>query len=240
VVSVVLGLCVGAAVLVMATPAYAHVTITAPGATRGGSDQEITFRVPVEKNVDTTAVTISLPTATPIASVLVEPMRGWTHKETISKLAKPIVTDDGDITEAITQISWTATSGNGLKPGEFGAFTIIAGRLPDVASIKFSALQTYADGSVVRWNQTAAPGSSAEPEDPAPVLTLPASTGSSASGGAPTATTATTAKSASDTGPIVLSVVALVLAAGALCLVVLGRARRSAAANDSKRTEDMP
>src|SRR5579875_1664142 len=97
--------------LAFAASASAHVTVTAPGATRGGSDQEITFRVPVEKDVDTVGVTVQLPTNTPIASVLVEPMPGWTHTETTSKLATPIKTDDGEITSAVTVISWTAAAG---------------------------------------------------------------------------------------------------------------------------------
>lgn len=209
------------ALLAFAASASAHVTVTAPGATRGGSDQEITFRVPVEKDVDTVGVTVQLPTNTPIASVLVEPMPGWTHTETTSKLATPIKTDDGEITSAVTVISWKATAGHGLAPGEFGAFTIIAGQLPDVPSITFKALQTYADGSVVKWIEVPAPGSSVEPENPAPVLSLAA--GSSDPSGGVTVTRVE--KGSSNTGPIVLSIVALVVAAAALGVAFVGRAR---------------
>jgi uncharacterized protein YcnI len=201
------------ALLALAGPAAAHVTISAPGAVRGGSDQEITFRVPVEKDVATVGVTIALPTDTPIASVLVSPLAGWTHTEKTSKLAKPIETDDGEITSAVTQISWR-TSGPGLAPGEFGAFTIIAGLLPDAPSITFKALQYYRDGSVTRWIEVAAPGSSASPENPAPVLTLAEATS------APEAS-----KSTSNTGPVVLSIIALVVAAGALGVAFVTRAR---------------
>jgi periplasmic copper chaperone A len=215
-----------AALLALAGPASAHVTVTAPGAVAGGSDQEITFRVPVEKNVDTTAVTIALPTDTPIASVEVQAMPGWTHTEKTAKLATPIKTDDGDITEAVSQVTWTASAGNGLKPGEFGAFTIIAGQLPNAKSLTFRALQTYSDGSVVKWIEQAAPGSTAEPENPAPVLTLAAATGAAKSGASTSAAPATAkAKAAGNTGPVVLSIIALVVAAGALGLAVVTRAR---------------
>ena|SRR5579875_1370289 len=203
-----------AGLLALAIPAAAHVTVTAPGATRGGSDQEITFRVPVEKNVDTVGLTINLPTDAPIASVLVEPIAGWTHTQKTAKLAKPIVTDDGDITSAVSEITWTAQAGHGLHPGEFGAFTIIAGQLPDTPKLVFGALQRYSDGSVVRWNQVAAPGAP-EPNNPAPTLQLTAASSSSA------------APSSSNTGPVVLSIVALVLAAGALGVAFVSRARRS-------------
>jgi uncharacterized protein len=202
------------ALLALAGPASAHVTVTAPGATRGGSDQEITFRVPVEKNVNTVGLTVVLPTATPIASVLVAPMPGWTHTQKTSKLAKPIVTDDGNITTAVTQITWRAT-GPGLAPGEFGAFTLIAGQLPDASSITFKAIQRYRDGSTVKWVQVAAPGAKDEPQFPAPVLTLAAATAPKAA-----------SSSSSATGPVVLSIIALVVATGALGVAWLSRAKR--------------
>lgn len=211
--------------IVLATSAFAHVTVNAPGATRGGSDQEITFRVPVEKNVATVGLEVALPTDTPIASVLVEPVPGWTHTETIAKLAKPIVTDDGKITTAVSRITWKAQPGHGLEPGEFGSFTIIAGQLPDTSSLTLPALQTYADGSVVRWIEVAAPGSKAEPEDPAPVLDLAASSSDQAS---KSASSAPARSGSSNALSVTLSVVALVIAVGAAALAFLSR--RSTAA----------
>jgi periplasmic copper chaperone A len=199
--------------LALAGPAFAHVTVSAPGATRGGSDQEITFRVPTEKKVATVGLTVQLPTDTPIASVLVEPMPGWTYTTTTTKLAKPVETDDGEITEAVSQINWRAT-GAGIGPGEFGAFTIIAGQLPDAPSLTFKALQRYEDGTITRWIEVPAPGSTAEPENPAPVLDLPS----------PTAKDVRTEK-ASNTGPVTLSIIALVLAAAALGFGVVNRVR---------------
>ena len=189
----VAGTAAAVALLVLAAPAFAHVTVSAPGATRGGSDQEITFRVPVEKAVNTVGLKVALPTDTPIAGVEVQAMPGWTHTEKSTKLATPIHTDDGDITEAVSEIDWTAQQGQGLKPGEFGAFTILAGQLPDAPTLTFKAIQTYADGSSVAWIETAAPGSSAAPEHPAPVLTLAAGDSTGHPG---TATATATAKPA--------------------------------------------
>ena len=201
-----------AAMFAFATAAAAHVTVSAPGATPGASDVQITFRVPVEENVPTVGLTVQLPTDTPIASVDVAAMPGWTHTETSTKLAKPIKTDDGEFTTAVSQISWKAT-GRGLEPGEYGEFTILAGQLPETSTITFKALQIYSDGSVVRWIETAAPGSKDEPEHPAPVLTLSASE-------------TKTADAPSNTGPVVLSIVALVVAAAALGVAVVGYVRR--------------
>jgi uncharacterized protein YcnI len=203
-----------AALLALAGPASAHVTVIAPGAAPGASDQEITFRVPVEANSATVGLTVQLPLRTPIASVLIAPMSGWTHAQKTTKLAQPIKTDDGAITSAVSQVTWTAAKGGGLQPGEFGAFTIIAGQLPDASSLTFKALQTYSDGTVVKWIQVAAPGAKDEPQFPAPTLELSAA-----------AAPAKSTSSSSNTGPVVLSIVALVVAAAALGLTIVRRAK---------------
>lgn len=162
--------------------ASAHVTVSAPGATSGGSDTLITFRVPDESDTaSTVAMKVQLPTDTPIASVLVQPHPGWTSTVKQSKLSTPIKTDDGDITEAVSEIDWKADStGTGIKPGQFDQFIVIAGQLPDAGTLTFKAVQTYSDGKTTSWIDVPAPGSTAEPEHPAPVLTLGAGGGSSA------------------------------------------------------------
>lgn len=222
-----LGIAITCGSVAFAGPASAHVTVSAPEAVRGGSDTIITFRVPTESaSASTTGLKVQFPVATPIASVLVQPQPGWTYTAKSTKLTTPIKTDDGDITEAVSEIDWSATSAaQGIKPGEFGEFVVIAGQLPDVPSITFKAIQVYSDGSQVDWIDVPAPGSSAEPEHPAPVLQLAPATSSSSS---PSVTvSAAPAKSSSQTGPMVLSVVALVVAAAAAVLggLALSRAR---------------
>jgi uncharacterized protein len=213
----------GVAVLALGVaPAWAHVTVDAPGATQGGGDQIITFRVPTESDTaGTTALKVQLPTSTPIASVLVQPVPGWSFIETTVKLATPIVTDDGDITDAVSEIDWKADSpAAAIAPEQFQQFVIIAGQLPVTPTLTFRAIQTYSNGTVVSWTDVAAPGSKAELDHPAPVLTL-AAADSSTSG---------SSGSSSDTGPIALSIVALVIAAGALGYAFVTRARQRAAA----------
>jgi uncharacterized protein YcnI len=211
--------------LALAGPASAHVTVSAPGATRGASYQLITFRVPVEEDADTVGLRVALSTKTPMGSVEVQAVPGWTHTQKTVKLAEPIKTDDGDITETVSEINWTAKPGQGLKPGEFGLFSIVASRLPDAPSVAFKAIQTYSDGTSVAWIETPAPGNTAEPEHPAPTLQLAAKgAGATASASVSLRSAATPAKS-SNTGPVVLSVVALVVAAAALGLGIVGRAR---------------
>ncbi len=204
--------------IALAVPASAHVTVSAPGATRGGSDTVITFRVPTESDkASTTGLKVQLPTDTPIADVLVQAQPGWTHTQKSVKLAKPISTDDGDITEAVSEIGWTATAGNGIKPGEFATFVIIAGQLPDTPQLTFKAIQTYSDGTQVAWIEVPAPGSTAEPEHPAPTLDLAAASGSP-SVTASVAPPASGSKTNSQTGAVVLASISLVLAASAAAL----------------------
>jgi uncharacterized protein YcnI len=212
---------------VFAAPASAHVTVSAPGATPGGSDQIISFRVPTESaSASTVGLTVQLPTDTPIASVLVEPHTGWTDTVTTVKLATPIHTDDGDITQVVSVITWTAsTPAAGIKPGQFDQFVVLAGKLPDAPSLTFKAIQTYSDASKVSWIETTAPGSTVQPDHPAPVLTLAAASGVP-SGVAPAVAPVGAPKaSSSNTGPIVLSVIALVVAAAALGFGFVSRAR---------------
>jgi uncharacterized protein YcnI len=196
--------------------ASAHVTVDAPGATKGGGDQIITFRVPTESDsASTTQLKLQLPTDTPLASVDVLALPGWTFAKSSVKLATPIHTDDGDITDAVSEIDWKAdNNAAAITPGEFGEFTIIAGQLPDADSLTFKALQTYSDGTVVSWTDVEAPGSTADLDHPAPVLELAAAAASGPGG------------DSSNTAPIILSIVALVIAVAAAGYTFVTRAKR--------------
>jgi uncharacterized protein len=214
----------------LAAPASAHVSVSSDNAQQGG-EGKVVFQVPDESdNATTTKVQVAFPTDTPFASVDVQPKAGWTFQTTTSKLPQPITTDDGDqVTEAVSTVTWTAANGGGIKPGEFDEFAVSVGPLPNANSVVFKALQTYSDGSVVRWIDTPAPGG-AEPEHPAPTLTLlPAgatnATAAAPASPAPAAQTSSNQKNSSNT----LSIIALVL--GALGLLAgigaLALARRT-------------
>ena len=156
-----------------AFPASAHVTVNPSTATQGGY-ATLTFKVPTERDdASTTSLEVDLPAEQPLASVSYQPKAGWKIDVTKEQLATPITTDDGQVTERVAKIVWTATSDAAqIKPGEFDTFPISVGPLPTVASMEFKAIQTYSSGEVVRWIEEAAAGSTAEPEHPAPVLTL--------------------------------------------------------------------
>ena len=129
-------------------------------------------RCPTRRRTPTpSSVEVTVPTKYPIAFVSVKPMTGWTITTEKTTLPKPVKTDDGSVTEAVSKITWTATAG-GLEPGQFDLFTVSAGPLPTKPSkLEFKAVQTYSDGTIVRWIEPTVKGTP-EPEHPAPTLTL--------------------------------------------------------------------
>jgi uncharacterized protein YcnI len=98
-------------------------------------------------------------------------MPGWDVAVDTTTLSKPVKSDDGGVTEAVSKITWTATAG-GLAPGQFDLFTVSAGPLPTKTDkMTFKAIQTYDDGEVVSWIQRTVKGAP-EPDHPAPTLIL--------------------------------------------------------------------
>jgi uncharacterized protein len=158
--------------VLLAGPASAHVSVN-PGQAEAGGFTKLTFRVPTESpTASTTGLAVSFPSDTPLASVSIKPHPGWVAKVTKTKLAKPVKDDDLTITEAVSRIVWTAQKGVKIAPGQFDEFDVSVGPLPTGAkSLSFPAVQTYDDGSTVNWNQAVTAGG-AEPEHPAPTLTL--------------------------------------------------------------------
>jgi hypothetical protein len=127
--------------------------------------------------------------------------------------------DDGQVTEAVSSITWIPDSKkDALKPGEYDDFDVSVGPLPKVSSLTFKALQTYSDGTVVRWIDPPAPEGQPEPDHPAPTLTLlPAS--DQPAGDMGTSSGAGSGSGSSDgkaTTALVLSIVAFLLGLGAL------------------------
>jgi uncharacterized protein YcnI len=207
--------------LLFAIPALAHVTIT-PSSAPAGSTTELTFRVPNEEaSADTTRVDVQIPTDHPIAQLLVKPVPGWTISVQTVTLAKPLVTDDGQFTSAVSEVIW---SGGKIAPGQYQDFSLSVDPLPQgISQLAFKAIQTYSNGDVVRWIDLAQPGQP-EPDHPAPVLTLTtgaAGTGAAAGAGGSvsTASSASAAASGSDgtargiaAGGVVIGLLGLVLA----------------------------
>jgi uncharacterized protein len=152
----------------VAAPALAHVTVSPEEASKGGFT-ELSFSVPNERAVDTVRLEVALPADHPIANVSVQPKTGWTYTVEKGAPAEPLTAHGEAVAEIVTRVVW---EGGTIKPGEYDRFNLSVGPLPeDADQLIFPALQTYADGEVVRWIEEPA-ASGEEPERPAPVLAL--------------------------------------------------------------------
>jgi uncharacterized protein YcnI len=206
----------GIGVVALAGTAFAHVTIT-PGSAPQGSTAELTFKVPNEESTAATVqVQVQVPTAHPIAQFLVKPVPGWTVSVQTLTLPKPVVTDDGSFTTAVSEVTWT---GGKILPGQFQDFSVSADPLPSgISELVFKAVQTYSNGDVVRWIDLPQAGQP-DPAHPAPVLALtpagPAADSARFQAGPPAA-------AGSDTAAVALG--AAGLAAGLLGLAAGGSA----------------
>jgi uncharacterized protein YcnI len=183
-----------------ASPVWAHVTVD-PGQAPKGSYTKLIFRVPSEMALaNTVKFDVKFDENHPIPTVAIKPKAGWTPNVITRPLRAPIQTGDGDVTDAVSQITW---AGGTIAPGQFDEFEVAVGPLPaDVEVLLFPAVQTYSDGTEVTWNQQSFAGQP-EPDHPAPVLKLTAATG--------------TAKPASSgDGSSTLAAVALVIGAAGL------------------------
>ena len=99
----------------------------------------------------TTKVAVQFPAG--FAEASYQSVPGWRVKVVKEKLATPVKTDDGEVTEGVKTITWTARSkADGIAPGQFQDFPLsvqIPGKAGD--TLTFKALQTYSDGTVARW-----------------------------------------------------------------------------------------
>jgi uncharacterized protein len=181
--------------------------------------------VPNEKaDATTTKVVVQFPADHPIAEAMVEAVPGWTAEATQAKVATPIQTDNGPVSSAVKEVTWTAT-GKGIEAEHFQEFRVSVGLPDDADSLSFPTTQTYSDGSTVSWTQVAVEGGP-EPDNPEPVLHLTA--GSESATAAATPTTSTASKSDVDSAKTVAIVGVVVGALGLLAGIagiVVGRRR---------------
>jgi uncharacterized protein YcnI len=223
----------GAAVLLTAGPAAAHVTIS-PAEGTAGSYTVLTASVPHGcDGSPTTKVAIQMPEQI----VAVTPTRNplWEVRTVMATLDEPITDSHGnEITERVAQVEYTAK--DPLPEGYRDAFELSL-QLPDAAgeTLAFPVVQTCAKGETA-WVETAADGDTEELAAPAPTVTLLPAEGSSDDAGSETTDEGEASEAADDVkeatggddGSTTLSVVALVagllgLAAGVGALVTARR-----------------
>lgn len=220
----VLALTVAVSLLTATLPASAHVGVSADEDLSVGERATLTFRVPNESpDSSTVAVAFSLPTDHPLPTVSVLHQPGWTAKIATIELNPPVTDGNFTLTEAISSVTFTATDGVGIGPGEFAEFVMSVGPVPDVDSLSFPTEQTYSDGTIVNWDQPPnADGS--EAEDPAPSLAI---TSRSAAGDDEGQSEVAESSAVSETTVLILSLAALVVAAVAMLMAAVAMRKRT-------------
>jgi uncharacterized protein len=177
-----------AALLLAPAAAEAHVLLV-PDTAPQGAEMRLDVRVPNERDdAATTKVDVQLPPG--FAEAAVQPVAGWNVKITHVKLDPPVQSDDGPITQGVGRITWTAKSAaDGIPVGgfqDFGLEVLIPGKAG--STLTFNALQTYSNGTLVRWigakdSDTPAPTVKVTAAPNATPSPTPAATPASSSGG---------------------------------------------------------
>jgi uncharacterized protein YcnI len=162
---------VAAFALLVPAAAQAHVSLH-PNEVPTGSFATLEIRVPNEaESANTVKLAVQVPPG--FLDISTEYMPGWSAEVKTSKLAKPVQTGDGEVTEQVREIVWTGNGKQGLiPPGQFLNFPIST-EIPGKAGeeLTFKVLQYYDNGETVRW--IGGPSS----EEPAPRIDVTAAGG---------------------------------------------------------------
>ncbi|WP_088014461.1 YcnI family protein [Gottfriedia acidiceleris] len=115
--------------------ASAHVVVI-PKTSTPGAWETYTMKVPTEKEVPTTKVTLKIPSKFEFVSYQAVP--GWNFTET------------KDANGVVTSVTWSAQNG-GILPGQFQQFVFMAKNPESEVNGAWDAYQYYKDGSIVEW-----------------------------------------------------------------------------------------
>jgi uncharacterized protein YcnI len=217
-------------VLATASSAEAHVSLH-PNTVPAGSFPTLEIRVPSEEpTASTVKVAVQFPPG--FIDVSTGYLPGWTVKKKTRKLAKPVTTDSGTVSEEISEVDW---SGGKIPPENFLSFPIST-TIPDGdagKTLTFKTVQTYSNGKVVHWIGPASADQPAPTVNVTPkggVLQDAAGTEAGPGSAQPATEAASTSKSnSSDKASKGLGIAALVVGIAALLLgiaaLVLARRR---------------
>ena len=133
------------ALLLAASPAWAHVTVQ-PNEAPAGAFFAFVVRVPNERDdASATKIEVEFP---PLAFVSFQDVEGWKRTVEMRTLEEPLDVFGEPVSEVVGSVTW---SGGEIQPGEFQDFGFSARVPEDQEELEFPALQTYSSGEVVRW-----------------------------------------------------------------------------------------
>jgi uncharacterized protein YcnI len=123
------------ALFFFSTLASAHVTVM-PKTSTTGAWETYTVKVPVEKEMATTKITVKVPAGLEVMSY--QPVPGWNYST------------EKDANGKVKTFTFEAT-GSGILPGQFQQFVFVAKNPDKATKAAWDAFQYYKDGSVVEW-----------------------------------------------------------------------------------------
>jgi uncharacterized protein YcnI len=137
--------------LAFAAPAAADVAVSPSSVAQGGS-AELTFTIPAERpGAYTAKVELDAPEATPIGEIYPLSVDNWAPSMTMRTLDQPAELIHGTTsTEVVAAVTWTRMS-PATGPAQPDVLTIALGPMPQADRVEFTLIQTYSDGTVVRW-----------------------------------------------------------------------------------------
>ncbi|MGF7048987.1 uncharacterized protein YcnI [Paenibacillus sp. DS2015] len=124
-----------AGLLLFSGVASAHVTVK-PTTSTPSAWETYSIKIPVEKDIPTTKVTLKIPAEVDFKQY--QPVPEWE------------VSTEKDSAGKIVSITWSAT-GKGIAAGEFQQFNFVAQNPKQDEEIAWDAFQYYEDGSIVEW-----------------------------------------------------------------------------------------
>jgi uncharacterized protein YcnI len=162
-----------AAMLILPAGAQAHISLH-PNTIPAGAFVTLNVRVPGEQE-GAYADKVDMLVPDGFTEIDTQNVPGWTVKEVMRKLAKPLATDDGSVTEEVSQIIWTGDRSQlgRLENGTFVQFPLSIAMPEDIAgqSLGFKTLEYYSNGRIVHWI------GSPSAEFPAPTINVTAKGG---------------------------------------------------------------
>lgn len=146
------------ALLAAASSSFGHVVLAEPSA-HANASYRATFRVGHGcEGSPITAIKVTIPAGFRGSKPM--PKAGWALSTKVEKLAKPYTSYGKEVTQGVTEISWTAISKDyWLQDAHYDEFVLRGNAHGELGPIWFAVLQTCEVGSV-NWADVPATGTS--------------------------------------------------------------------------------
>jgi uncharacterized protein YcnI len=154
--------------LLASAAAEAHISLH-PNTIPAGASATLQVRVPGEQEgAHVTKVDMLFPSG--FTSAVYENVPGWSVKVLTQKVSPPIQTDEGPVSEEVSQVIWSWSGPLGMVNNnqfiQLPVSVAIPGGLAG-QSLQFKTIQNYSNGQVVHWID-----SSLSAEHPAPRINI--------------------------------------------------------------------